>query len=146
MYFEGADGEDITVTFPLGDSKYNEEHVPCGQGEIAVNTRVNQIMDFPNGGKIWCGWPTHEGQQIDLRESNSWRGTLESVSTAELIEVHLVNAIAPFILTSRLKPLFLCSPHERRFVVNVSAMEGQFNVVNDNDNTVKAEGTFTATQ
>jgi len=51
---------------------------------------------------------------------------LSGVGTAELLEVHLVNAIAPCLLTARLKPLLMRSPHARRFVVNVSAMEGQF--------------------
>lgn len=67
-----------------------------------------------------------DGQQLDLRPMNSWRIKLAEVSTLELLEVQLVNAIAPFILTSKLKPLFLRSPHERRFIIQVSAMEGQF--------------------
>ncbi|WP_019488102.1 MULTISPECIES: SDR family oxidoreductase [Kamptonema] len=41
--------------------------------------------------------------------------------------MQLVNAIAPFILNSQLKPLLMRSPFERRFIINVSAMEGQFN-------------------
>jgi NAD(P)-dependent dehydrogenase (short-subunit alcohol dehydrogenase family) len=67
-----------------------------------------------------------EGQPIDLRATNSWKLKLDQVDTVELLEVHLVNAIAPFLLNSKLKPLFLRSPHQRRFIVNVSAMEGQF--------------------
>ncbi|MDB5385534.1 MAG: short-chain dehydrogenase [Planctomycetaceae bacterium] len=43
-----------------------------------------------------------------------------------MLETWLVNAAAPFILTGRLKPLMMQSIHPRRFVVNVSAMEGQF--------------------
>ena len=44
-------------------------------------------------------------QQLDLRGRNSWRLLLAEVSSVELLEVHLVNAIAPFILNARLKPL-----------------------------------------
>src|SRR5690606_15624387 len=44
-------------------------------------------------------------QQIDLRDRNSWRLLLAEVSTVELLEVHLVNAIAPFVINGRLKPL-----------------------------------------
>lgn len=66
------------------------------------------------------------GQQVDLRPDNSWSARLHEVGTLELLEVQLVNAVAPFVLAARLKPLFLRSPHARRFVVNVSAMEGQF--------------------
>jgi NAD(P)-dependent dehydrogenase (short-subunit alcohol dehydrogenase family) len=42
------------------------------------------------------------------------------------MECHLINATAPFILNSGLKPLLLRSPAEDRYIVNVSAMEGQF--------------------
>jgi len=65
-------------------------------------------------------------QQVDLREVNSWRLALADVPTPELLEVHLVNAVAPFILCARLKPLLLRAPGRDKHVVNVSAMEGQF--------------------
>jgi len=65
-------------------------------------------------------------QQVDLRPMNSWRLTLAEVPTVELLEVQLVNAIAPFVLTARLKPLMLRTPTRDKHVVNVSAMEGQF--------------------
>ena len=65
-------------------------------------------------------------QQIDLRDRNSWRLLLHEVSSVELLEVQLVNAVAPFILNGRLKPLMLRTPERDKHVVNVSAMEGQF--------------------
>jgi NAD(P)-dependent dehydrogenase (short-subunit alcohol dehydrogenase family) len=65
-------------------------------------------------------------QQVDLRQVNSWRLALHQVETPELLEVHLVNAIAPYILNARLKPLMLRTPGRHKHVVNVSAMEGQF--------------------
>lgn len=65
-------------------------------------------------------------QQIDLRNFNSWRMTLAEVPTAELLEVHLVNAVAPFVLNARLRPLLAAVPTRDAHVVNVSAMEGQF--------------------
>ncbi len=65
-------------------------------------------------------------QQIDLRKMNSWRMTLGDVPTSELIEVQLVNSIAPFILCSKLKPLMLRTPSKEKHIVNVSAMEGKF--------------------
>ena len=51
-----------------------------------------------------------EGQQLDLRGQNSWRMELADVPTLELIEVQLVNSIAPFVLNARLKPLMLRVP------------------------------------
>ena len=65
-------------------------------------------------------------QQVDLREMNSWRLRLHEVETPELLEVQLVNAIAPYILNARLKPLMLKSGARDLHIVNVSAMEGQF--------------------
>jgi NAD(P)-dependent dehydrogenase (short-subunit alcohol dehydrogenase family) len=65
-------------------------------------------------------------QQIDLRERNSWRLLMAEVPTVELLEVQLVNAIAPFVLNARLKPLMLRSPERDKHIVNVSAVEGQF--------------------
>jgi NAD(P)-dependent dehydrogenase (short-subunit alcohol dehydrogenase family) len=65
-------------------------------------------------------------QQVDLREMNSWRLRLHEVATPELLEVHLVNAIAPYVLNARLKPLLVATPGGHKHVVNVSAMEGQF--------------------
>jgi NAD(P)-dependent dehydrogenase (short-subunit alcohol dehydrogenase family) len=65
-------------------------------------------------------------QQVDLRDRNSWRLLLAEVSTVELLEVHLVNAVAPFILNARLKPLMLSTPERDKHIVNVSAVEGQF--------------------
>jgi NAD(P)-dependent dehydrogenase (short-subunit alcohol dehydrogenase family) len=65
-------------------------------------------------------------QQVDLREINSWRLRLHEVETPELLEVQLVNAIAPYILNARLKPLLVATAGRHKHVVNVSAMEGQF--------------------
>jgi NAD(P)-dependent dehydrogenase (short-subunit alcohol dehydrogenase family) len=75
-------------------------------------------------------------QQVDLRTHNSWRLTLAEVPTLELLEVLLVNATAPFVMTARLKGLMLrvreappgtrTSGDRAKHVVLVSAMEGQF--------------------
>ncbi len=66
-------------------------------------------------------------QQVDLRSMNSWRMTLADVPTAELLEVQLINSIAPFILCSKLKPLMMRDRTNDKHIVNVSAMEGKFN-------------------
>ena len=65
-------------------------------------------------------------QQVDLRGRNSWRLLMAEVPSVELLEVQLVNAIAPFIINARLKPLMLRTPDRDKHIVNVSAMEGQF--------------------
>ena len=66
-------------------------------------------------------------QQVDLRKINSWRLRLHQVSTPELLEVQLVNAVAPFVFNARLKPLMERVATADKHIVNVSAVEGQFN-------------------
>ena len=46
-------------------------------------------------------------QQLDLRKRNSWLLRMDEVATPELAEVMLINAMSPFVLNSRLKPLLL---------------------------------------
>jgi NAD(P)-dependent dehydrogenase (short-subunit alcohol dehydrogenase family) len=66
------------------------------------------------------------GQPLDLREVNSWVLSDADVSPHEWLQVHVVNAFAPFLLTSRLRPLMRASAHPQRHVVQVSAMEGSY--------------------
>ncbi len=65
-------------------------------------------------------------QQVDLRDRNSWRLRMAEVPSVELLEVQLVNAIAPFLINARLKPLMLRTENRDKHIVNVSAVEGQF--------------------
>ena len=65
-------------------------------------------------------------QQVDLRGRNSWRLLMAEVPSVELLETQLVNAIAPFIINARLKPLMLRTDNRDKHIVNVSAVEGQF--------------------
>jgi NAD(P)-dependent dehydrogenase (short-subunit alcohol dehydrogenase family) len=62
----------------------------------------------------------------DLDEVNSWTRTVSQVDALEMLEVQLCNAVAPFVLVGRLRPSLAASPARRTYVVNVSAMEGQF--------------------
>jgi len=93
----------------------------------ALSQRRYLDEDFLDGPALFPpGAFDEDGQQVDLRELNSWRLRLHEVETPELLEVHFVNAIAPFILNARLKPLMLRTPERHKHIVNVSAMEGQF--------------------
>jgi NAD(P)-dependent dehydrogenase (short-subunit alcohol dehydrogenase family) len=65
-------------------------------------------------------------QQVDLRTTNSWRLRLGEVETAEMLELQLVNAIAPFVLCNRLIPMMQRQNTGQKHIVNVSAMEGKF--------------------
>lgn len=93
----------------------------------ALNTQVPTVLEdyeedttsFPEGAT-----DVHK-QQLDLRTTNSWVLRLGEVSTPEAAEVMAVNALSPFVLNGKLRALLAASPHDTRFIVNVSAMEGK---------------------
>ena len=65
-------------------------------------------------------------QQVDLRKTNSWRLKLGEVSTNEMLEVQLVNSVAPFVLCNRLLNLMKKENTGMKHIINVTAMEGKF--------------------
>ncbi|KAJ3415712.1 hypothetical protein HDV05_004390 [Chytridiales sp. JEL 0842] len=104
---------------------------------VLLDTDTSPQQQFPPG------LYDRDDQQIDLREVNSWNLELGQISTVEMIETHTINAFAPWVLISELKPLLLrtttpATPTPTptptttdsvlwdRYIVNVSAMEGQF--------------------
>ena len=93
----------------------------------ALSQRYYLDEDYLDGESLFPhGQLDEDRQQVDLREINSWRLRLHEVQTPELLEVQLVNAIAPYVLNARLKPLMMKSGVRDLHIVNVSAMEGQF--------------------
>jgi NAD(P)-dependent dehydrogenase (short-subunit alcohol dehydrogenase family) len=62
----------------------------------------------------------------DLHDANSWTQHVDEVDPLEMLEVQLANTTAPFILISKLRPSMASSPARRKYIVNVSAMEGVF--------------------
>jgi NAD(P)-dependent dehydrogenase (short-subunit alcohol dehydrogenase family) len=106
--------------------------IPQSPGEgivhsAALSQRRYIDEDFRGGDALFPADRYDEDrQQVDLREVNSWRLRMHEVETPELLEVQLVNAIAPYILNARLKPLMVRTAGHHKHIVNVSAMEGQF--------------------
>ncbi|MHA7944221.1 SDR family NAD(P)-dependent oxidoreductase [Formosa sp. 3Alg 14/1] len=68
-------------------------------------------------------------QQVDLRKTNSWRLKLGAIETTEMIEVQLVNAVAPFVLCNRLAEMMKKENTGQKHIINVTAMEGKFHRV-----------------
>ena len=104
---------------------------------ISYSTAMSQMIVLPedvgvNDNIIPPGVTDVQGQQLDLRTQNSWLLKLENVSTPELMECMFINAIAPFVLNSRLKSLMMIPSdtdtfqRDDRYIINVSAMEGKF--------------------
>lgn len=115
----------VSVTQPLG---WNGSLVGIGLCASAKLSQIPYTHDnalsaeniFPKG-KLDA-----DLQQVDLRETNSWRLRLGEIPTAEMIELQLVNAIAPFVLCNKLSGLMKRENTGQKHIVNVSAMEGKF--------------------
>ena len=90
------------------------------QVPLLVEDLVKQEHLFPEGRL------DQDLQQVDLRSRNSWRLLMAEVSSVEMLEVQLINAVAPFMINARLKPLMMRTVERDKHIVNVSAMEGQF--------------------
>jgi len=110
---EDASGDHVDATV-LADAAAMSQAVLLPEDRPTVDTL------FP------AGQLDQDLQQVDLRGRNSWRLQLHEVSSVELLETQLVNAVAPFVLNARLKPLMEATPGEHKHIVNVSAVEGQF--------------------
>jgi NAD(P)-dependent dehydrogenase (short-subunit alcohol dehydrogenase family) len=89
--------------------------------ELALTAGSSSLERVAAGTAIDAG-----GLVPDLDDINSWTRLVEEVDPLELLEVQLCNVTAPFLLVSRLRSAMAASPHRRKHVVNVSAMEGQF--------------------
>ncbi|MCV7423872.1 SDR family NAD(P)-dependent oxidoreductase [Mycobacterium yunnanensis] len=89
--------------------------------ELALTARSATPERIAAGTAIDAG-----GLLPDTASVNSWTQRVHEVDAMELLEVQLCNQTAPFILVSRLRPAMAASPARRKYVVNVSAMEGQF--------------------
>jgi NAD(P)-dependent dehydrogenase (short-subunit alcohol dehydrogenase family) len=64
--------------------------------------------------------------QLDLRRADSWVQSLGEIAPIEMVEVHVVNAIAPFLVCSLLRDNLARATFADRYIVNVTAVEGQF--------------------
>jgi NAD(P)-dependent dehydrogenase (short-subunit alcohol dehydrogenase family) len=89
--------------------------------ELAMTAGSSSLERLAAGTAIDAG-----GLVPDLHEVNSWTQAVHEVDPLEMLEVQLANTTAPFILVSRLRPSLATSSARRKYVVNVSAMEGVF--------------------
>ena len=105
---------------PLPQSTWINDSAELTQIPLLSEDLTSQKHLFPEGRL------DQDLQQVDLRGRNSWRLLMAEVSSVELLEVQLINAIAPFIINARLKSLMMRTPERDKHIVNVSAMEGQF--------------------
>jgi NAD(P)-dependent dehydrogenase (short-subunit alcohol dehydrogenase family) len=111
----------------LGDAKHelagpgSASFTPAALTALALTTGSASLERVAAGTAIDAG-----GLVPDLAPVNSWTQHVQHVDPVEMLEVQLCNVTAPFLLVSRLRPSLAASPARRTYVVNVSAMEGQF--------------------
>lgn len=74
------------------------------------------------------------GQPIDTREKNSWNSTFEEIELQELLEVNLINHIAPYRLIQGLKASMQNSLFTEKFIINITSSEGIFSYSNKTAN------------
>ena len=123
---------EVTAAIGHSDDKalVSLDNGPVGIGlkSSAALSQVRMVYDDKITGKdiFPPGKLDVDLQQVDLRTMNTWRMTLAEVPTPELLEVMLINSVAPFILASKLKPLMLRHPTGDKHIINVTAMEGIF--------------------
>ncbi|MEU1338692.1 SDR family NAD(P)-dependent oxidoreductase [Streptomyces sp. NPDC005827] len=117
-----------------------ESYAPLAAGERdALPPAARQAPGFTPMGTLERGAASlpvalreadEAGLLPDPSPENSWSARLGELDPAEVLETQLVNALAPALLCDRLLPLLLAAPHPRRYVVNVTAVEGRFTVRN----------------
>ncbi|GAC1476978.1 MAG: hypothetical protein NVS1B16_07810 [Pseudarthrobacter sp.] len=88
---------------------------------LALSTGSASLERIASGTAIDAG-----GLVPDLATINSWTQVVDEVDPLEMLEVQLCNVTAPFLLVSRLRDAMRRSTAHRKYIVNVSAMEGQF--------------------
>ncbi|MDY3555966.1 SDR family NAD(P)-dependent oxidoreductase [Gemmata sp. JC717] len=112
-------GADLCVPVPVtGSGPSASWHADLSLIPLAPGDESNE--HFPPGALA------PDGEPLDLRPENSWGLAHADVGAVELVEVHAVNCLAPFLLLRGLLPLFRAGPARDRFAVMVSAAEGQF--------------------
>ncbi|CAJ1581821.1 SDR family NAD(P)-dependent oxidoreductase [[Mycobacterium] wendilense] len=111
----------------------SDAHPAALAGSLAEHQRPHALTELAlvarsaSPERIAAGTAVDAGGLLpDTAPVNSWTQRVHEVDPLELLEVQLCNQTAPFILISRLRGALAASSARRKYVVNVSAMEGQF--------------------
>lgn len=117
----GHFGSGAQIALPGPSSSGHDVLTPESITALALATGSATPARIEAGTAIDAG-----GLVPDLDATNTWIQRVEEVDPLELLEVQLCNVTAPFVLVSRLRPAMAAAAARRKYVVNVSAMEGQF--------------------
>ncbi len=100
----------------------NEQEVPLSV--FASQMKIMEEKEQPDKILMSSDKQPHEFTQ----GKNSWKLELDEVPFEEFMEVQIINAWTPYYLNCKLKPLMEKSPFKDKYIINVTAMEGVFNV------------------
>ncbi|MFF7728896.1 SDR family NAD(P)-dependent oxidoreductase [Streptomyces sp. NPDC008001] len=117
----GAFGSGAQPELPAPAGSKHDALTPQALTELALTSGSASLARVEAGTAIDAG-----GLVPDLDPTNTWIQAVGDVDPVELLEVQLCNVTAPFVLVNRLRPAMAASPARRKYVVNVSAMEGVF--------------------
>ena len=128
--YEGLRGYHM-LTADSSDENPGCATIVSGAPGLTRSAELSQMPLLPDdvagsGDLFPTGRLDQDQQQVDLRDRNSWRLLMHEVSSVELLETQLVNAVAPFVINARLRPLMDRTAGDHKHIVNVSAVEGQF--------------------
>ncbi len=120
----GSLATDAVAHHEAGETHHEAAALAAADSERVLRAGSASLEAYLSGAAVDAG-----GLLPDLATSNSWTHTVDQVDPLELLEVQLCNSVAPFILVSSLRPAMRAAVEagaRRAYVVNVSAMEGQF--------------------
>jgi len=95
-----------------------------GAGPPEWSAALASVADVP--GSELASITDATGALIVPGAGNSWTARIGEVDPVELLEVQLVNVVAPFLLVDRLRPALTAPGPGRAYVVNVTGREGWF--------------------
>jgi NAD(P)-dependent dehydrogenase (short-subunit alcohol dehydrogenase family) len=123
----------LSATFSKNEQKnlpvsWHGKQLGIGLHSSARLSQIPYSMDntLPTDEVFPVGRLDADLQQVDLRKTNSWRLKLGEIHTNEMMEVQLVNSVAPFVLCNRLINIMKKENTGMKHIINVSAMEGKF--------------------
>jgi len=67
-----------------------------------------------------------EVKDINIKEESSWNRNIEDIHPTEILEVTIINQTVPTLFVNQVKPTMKGSLEQPAFIINVSALEGQF--------------------
>jgi NAD(P)-dependent dehydrogenase (short-subunit alcohol dehydrogenase family) len=107
---------------------WHEKQLGIGLRASAKLSQIPYSIDnsLPSSEVFPTGELDADLQQVDLRNTNSWRLKLGEIDTNEMLEVQLVNSVSPFVLCNRLVKIMKKENTGIKHIINVSAMEGKF--------------------